>query len=165
MSARRYLPWVRAGAGNLLTGAWGPARAAVTITAAVNSGGAPATVEATLYGPGDVTGIDARQVINTDPKDGATDFEPTLLPCVEFDEPALPWLFTPAAADDDRLRPWLVLVVLPADAATLDRERRMLTIPADAGTQLPDLDQSWAWAHVQVTAAGDPVAVLADPAQ
>jgi hypothetical protein len=165
VSARRYLPWVRAGAGNLLTGAWGPARAAVTITAAVNSGGAPATVEATLYGPGDVTGIDARQVINTDPKDGATDFESTLLPCVEFDEPALPWLFTPAAAADDRLRPWLVLVVLPADAATLDRERRMLTIPADAGTQLPDLDQSWAWAHVQVTAAGDPVAVLADPAQ
>jgi hypothetical protein len=169
VTARRYLPWVRAGAGNLLTGAWGPTRAAVTITAAVNGGPAPATIEATLYGPGDVTGIDARQVIRTDPVDGATDFESTLLPCVEFDEPALPWLFTPAAAADDRLRPWLVLIVLPADAATLERDsdrgRPVLTVAADAGAELPDLAQSWAWAHVQVTAAGDPVAVLADPAQ
>jgi hypothetical protein len=169
MTARRYLPWVRAGAGNLLTGAWGPARAAVSITAAVNGGAAPATVEATLYGPGDVTGIDGCQIIRTDPPDGATDFESTLLPCVEFDEPALPWLFTPAAADNDRLRPWLVLVVLPAEAASLETEsgrpRPVLTITADAGAQLPDLDQSWAWAHVQVTAAGDPVEVIADPAQ
>jgi hypothetical protein len=169
VTARRYLPWARVGAGTLVTGAWGPARAAVTITAAVNGGADPATVQATLYGPGDVTGINARQVIRTDPPDGATDFESTLLPCVEFDEPTLPWLFTPAAASDDRLRPWLVLVVVPADAATLEtdsgRPCPVLTIPADAGTQLPDLAQSWAWAHVQVTAGGDPVAVLADPAQ
>jgi hypothetical protein len=141
----------------------------VTITAAVTGGASPATVKATLYGPGDVTGLDARQVVRTDPPDGATDFESTLLPCVEFDEPALPWLFTPASAEDDRLRPWLVLVVLPAEAATLEtdsgRPRPVLTIAAGAGAQLPDLTQSWAWAHVQVTAAGDPAAVLGDPAK
>lgn len=169
MSTRQYLPWTRAGAGNLVTGTWGQARAAVTITASVNEGEAPATLEATLYGPGDVTGIDTRQIIRTDPPDDTTDFESTLLPCVEFDEPALPWLFTPAAADNDRLLPWMVLVVLPADAATLNvgsgRPRPALTIAADAGTQLPDLAQSWAWAHVQITAAGEPVSVIKDPKQ
>ena len=160
MTARRYLPWVRAGAASLVTGGWGPARATVPVSAAVNGGAATATVTATLYGPGDVTGIDARQVIRTDPPGGTTDFESTLLPCVEFDEPALPWLFSPAAAADDRLRPWLVLVVVPADAASVaadsGRPGPVLTIPAAAGTELPDLDQSWAWAHVQVTAPGDP---------
>jgi hypothetical protein len=168
VTARRYLPWVRTGAASLITGGWGPARATVPVSAAVNGGTAPATVMATLYGPGDVTGIDARQVIRQDPPDSATDFESTLLPCVEFDEPALPWLFSPAAAADDRLRPWLVLVVVPADAASVatdsGRPCPVLTIPA-AGTELPNLDQSWAWAHVQVTAPGDPVTVLADIGQ
>jgi hypothetical protein len=135
----------------------------MSVSAAVTGGAAPATISATLYGPGDVTGIDRRQIIRSDPPAGATDFEPTLLPCVEFDEPALPWMFSPAAATGDRLRPWLVLVVVPADAATVDDDRKVLTIPAGAGGQLPDLDQSWAWAHVQITSRGDPAAVLADP--
>jgi hypothetical protein len=169
MTTRRYLPWVRGGAASLVTGAWGPSRATIPIGAAVAGSTGSVTVNATLYGPGDVTGVDARQVIRTEPPDGATDFESTTLPCVEFDEPALPWLFSPAAAVGDRLRPWLVLVVLPADAATLttdsSRPRPVLTIPVGAGAELPNLDQSWAWAHVQVTTTGDPAGVLGDPGQ
>src|SRR5262245_40126942 len=49
-----------------------------------------------LYGPGDVTGFDARQVIRTDPQHLTSDFEPNYFPAVEFDRPDFPWLFTPA---------------------------------------------------------------------
>lgn len=169
---RQYLPWVRAGVGTLVTGAWGPPRATVPIQATVTgrvSGSAVRTLTATVLGPGDVTGLDPRQVIRTEPVDGASNSEPSLLACVEFDEPALPWLFTPAAPDEDRLRPWLVLVVVPVAAVELDQDagapRPLLRIAASAGEQLPDLDQSWAWAHVQVTGDGDPFAILADPAR
>ena len=77
-----------------------------------------------LHGPGDVTAIDTRLVLRTDPKANARNFEPNYLAIVDFDPPDFPWLLTPASANgDDRLRPWLVLVVLdhvedrPAEAA------------------------------------------------
>ncbi len=68
----------------------------------------------------------------------------------------MPWLFTPAKANGDRLQPWLVLVVVPDDEST-----RLLTDPIaplpvlkiseNAGEKLPPLDESWAWVHVQCT--------------
>ena len=59
-------------------------------------------------GPGHVIGIDPRQIVRTDPAPGSRDFEPNYFPLIEFDEPTLPWLFTPAGADAQaRLRPWL----------------------------------------------------------
>jgi hypothetical protein len=64
-----------------------------------------------LLGPGDVVGIDRRQVIRTDPAPSSRAFEPNFLACVDFDRPDFPWLFTPAAANSqNRLRPWLCLV-------------------------------------------------------
>jgi len=54
----------------------------------------------------DVVGIDARQVIRTDPRPNTSDFEPNCFPSIEFDRVDFPWLFTPAAANSqDRLRP------------------------------------------------------------
>ena len=65
------------------------------------------------YGPGDVTGIDPRQIVRCEPPDGTTTFEPNHFAALELDAPELPWLFTPAAASAaGRLRPWLVLVVV-----------------------------------------------------
>ncbi len=70
-------------------------------------------VDLTLYGPADIIGIDPRLVVRTDPKPNVTNFEPNYLAIVDFDPPDLPWLLTPARANDnDNLRPWLVLVVL-----------------------------------------------------
>src|SRR5690606_32837119 len=80
---------------------------------------------------------------------------------VEFGDPDLPWMFTPAAAGGgDRLRPWLVLVVVEdVEGVSLRTSRDaplpVLTIeaPAVPSEQLPDLTESWAWAHVQVMGA------------
>jgi hypothetical protein len=126
----------------------------------------PAPVRRTVAvsGPGDITGLAPAAVVRTWPANGQTNAETTFFPLVEFDHPDLPWLFTPAAptppdpADGGgRLRPWLVLIVVeqrsaPDDAA-LQRGNPLpqLVVPQAAAWQLPDLAESWLWAHAQVT--------------
>jgi hypothetical protein len=109
-----------------------------------------------LYGPGDVTGIDPQQIARTEPRHLATDFEPNYFPATEFDRPDFPWLFTPANADTaGRLRPWLCLVVVRKQEGVTLRVDRNLSLPvleiARPERELPDLSESWAWAHAQVT--------------
>ena len=68
-------------------------------------------MDLSLYGPGDVLGIDPQLIVRTDPRPNSSDVEPNYLPAIEFDPPDLPWLFTPrSAGGNERLRPWLVLV-------------------------------------------------------
>src|SRR6266571_3454662 len=107
-----FLPWARRGAASAVLNpdTFGPARVGVvTTTASVQiNNAAPAQVPVTIMGPGHVLSIDRRQIIRTDPAPGSRTFEPNFLPLVEFDEPSLPWLFTPATAGaQSRLRPWL----------------------------------------------------------
>ena len=185
MSDLTFLPWARAGAGAAVNSsgtAMGPNRlqfkVQLTVTQTLDSGTAtplsPAPVVALeLLGPGDVTGLAPGQVIRTDPADGATGVDPTVFPAVEFAEATLPWLFTPApenvpwpgknapAAGSHQLLPWICLVTVPdAPGITLDTAAGTLTFanPADAPKHLPDLNEAWAWAHVQY--AGD---LPADP--
>src|SRR5688500_7884343 len=151
-----FLSWARSGLGagaGLPDTLRGPlaARNTSTLGITVNQR-AEQTVTARLYGPGDVTGIDPRQVIRTEPPDGAFDFEPNLMAAIELDQPELPWLLTPARADDQgRLRPWIVLVVVEAEHATVAMEpgRPLPTLKCRL-EELPDLAESWAWAHAQV---------------
>lgn len=109
-----------------------------------------------FYGPGDITGIESAVIRATHPRRGAKDFEPNYFPQIEFREADFPWRYTPAAAAGNRLRPWIMLVVLE----TSELERK----PVETGDLLPIIslrksgdrlplpapDQLWAWAHVQV---------------
>lgn len=52
-----------------------------------------------LRGPGDVLGIDPRQVVRRYPSPGTRDAEPSDLAHCELDQPDLPWLFTPTGPD------------------------------------------------------------------
>ena len=99
-----------------------------------------------MRGPGDVIGIARGQVVRTDPIDGAVGVEPNYFAQIEFDRPDLPWLFTPAAAVGERLRPWIVLVVVDARRARMPaRSRTGSPLPRaaafrpSAAAQLPDL--------------------------
>jgi hypothetical protein len=115
-------------------------------------------VQARLYGPGDVIGVERRQVVRTEPAAFARNVEPNYLAAIEFARPDLPWLFTPASANAQaRLRPWMVLVVVKRQpgveiTASADRPLPVLEIgdPARPREELPDLLNSWAWAHAQV---------------
>jgi len=158
-----FLPWVRQGAasGIQTTDMETPNQAAiVSVTIKLRVNDTPPDVErqVRLYGPGDVIGIDPRQVVRTEPRHLSTDFEPNYFPAIEFDRPDFPWLFTPAKANSgNRLRPWLCLVVVRKQDDVTLRVDRNLPLPvleikgsAKPGHELPDLSESWAWAHAQV---------------
>jgi hypothetical protein len=158
-----FLAWSRRGIGASIANPDAgvlPARASSSVQLALSVGQAgapsptqPAPVAVELFGPGDVIGFEARHVIRTEPRDRAVSCEPNYLCGIEFDTPDLPWLCTPAAPVGDRLHPWLALVVLKAEELSLPAiaphplpEVDVLTL---AG--LPDLADSWNWAHVQVS--------------
>jgi hypothetical protein len=165
-AAYHFIPWVRQGMPAGITssdplGAGMPARASIPVTVQLSSrapGSEPTadtiSMPLRLYGPGDVIGIDPREIIRTEPPNLTQDFPPHLMAAIEFDRPDFPWLFTPAAPNDDRLRPWIALVVVSKAAATLSyhagRPLPTLTCPA---VELPDLTDSWKWAHAQFLGA------------
>src|SRR5262245_25156098 len=171
-----FLPWVRQGAAGAIArvdtlGPTQPAVADLSIALAVNGDPLVPPVAVRLRGPADPVGIDANQVVRTDPRPGTSDFEPNCFPAIEFDRPDFPWLFTPARANTNgQLRPWLALVVVRQQAgveltSTMDSALPVLKIaaPAQPFAELPDLRESWAWAHGQVAAddSGQPAAVRA----
>lgn len=155
----RFLPWVRRGlvaATAPDSGGALPARARIEAGITVTNVGTH-HVNLALYGPGDVLGIDPRLIVRCSPTAGTTDAEPNYFPTIDFDPPDFPWLFTPASADgNDRLRPWLVLVVVDRARVAPPKANRLRPLPtirleADvAAEELPDLSESWAWAHTQV---------------
>jgi hypothetical protein len=163
-----FLPWVRQGLASRIATP-DPlktplaAQAPLGVTVGVNSIDA-ASVGVRLFGPADVIGIDPRQVVRTEPPAGTDNYESNDLAAVEFDNPDLPWLFTPAAADSQgRVRPWIALVVVrKQDGVRLRPPRTELLpvleigAPAVPSQELPDLVDSWAWAHAQLAWEKDP---------
>ena len=119
-----------------------------------------------LYGPGDVSGIDSRSIIRTDPPEGITNFEPNYLAAIEFYDEDLPWRFSPTSQNNSTgtsstnplLTPWLALVALE------EKEFTLIPVSADSDSgllpsfQLTDLaernsifcapENLHAWAHV-----------------
>ena len=160
-----FVPWVRQGAAAALTTVDSLAatqNVPVRLTAALTLNAAPpVSVDVRLLGPGDVAGIDLQQIVRTDPRHGSVDFEPNYFAAIEFDRPDFPWLFTPAKADGSaRLRPWLILIVVRRQEGVLLRLPGEGTLPVlDIGAparpadELPDLAESWGWAHAQASRA------------
>lgn len=171
-----FLPWMRQGIANRITSADGDtsviARPEINIELALVAnmlgGGETESLyqrRVSLYGPGDVVGVERRAIIREEPKNWITNFEPNYLPFIEFYDEDLPWRYSPAAPDTTtgRLRPWLTLAVLAENEFT---EGRMagrplpyveIDNPADT---LPDADTLWAFAHIHVN--GDLVKTLGE---
>ncbi len=155
-----YLPWVRAGVGTAVQAPSGAAdiRATISVSVAVQADNhtpvvAQPPTPLQVRGPGDVAGLDERQVIRRYPAPGTNNAEDSFLAHIEFDRPELPWLFTPAAPAGDRLPPWMVLVVLAAGRYDLapGRGGRPPQVNARKSELQPiDIDQSYAWAHAQL---------------
>jgi hypothetical protein len=161
-AAYTFLPWVQRGMTRAIRATDAPgaslsARVTLAVRLRVDGAGDVATT-IRLHGPGDVVGLDRRQVVRTEPRAGTSTFEAGYLASIQFASAELPWLFTPAAADAQRLRPWLVLVVVRRrEGVRLDPSPGgplpvlEFAGPARAADELPDLAQSWAWAPAQVT--------------
>jgi len=173
---RTFLAWYRTGLTTALAGipAAGSARAALTASL-------------TLTGAATLTGqvpVQLAEVRRCEPYDGCPDFEPEYLPYVELASADLPWRFSPVGpatsplldpehpaappATQRRLTPWLALVVVPADQASVaPAAPGKLPVLTCLASELPDPAEAWAWAHVQVTTtdSADPVSAAGDPTQ
>jgi hypothetical protein len=173
----RFLPWTRRGLARAISTPFAPAASARPVVSVnvqipaqqdgADAGAVQAPKALRLFGPADVIGFDSRLVLRTDPKPDTSNFEPNYLALIDFDPPELPWLFTPAAANaQQRLQPWLVLLVL--DRAKVAPPSRKADAPlpsvtvrqADAPGELPNLTDAWMWAHAQATSEANNAAAL-----
>jgi hypothetical protein len=167
-----FLPWLRRGLGLTLTNrdpANGPLPRDAPIPAWVQIEGEAEPIDAPLaLRPADhATAIDLAQIVRRTPTPSSADAEWGYFPLADLSAPDLPWVLSPATPDEapgdrtstGRLRPWLVLVCVEEEAATFaagsDGRPARLVAPT---TQLPDLAESYAWAHVQ--SAFQPSAVV-----
>jgi hypothetical protein len=158
--AFKFYSWLQRGiATQIVTadGASGPVRAAVTVALKFNNDdGLKTSVDLDLHGPGEVANLDARAIVRVWPPPNTRDAAANYFPLVEFDQADLPWRYTPRSADaSQRLRPWMCLIVLRDEEIgrfeTSKPDRPLPIVTIIPGTPLPLLEQSWAWAHVQVS--------------
>ena len=166
MTALRYLSYVRRGMARTIGGEANingiPRTALATVDVAVTAAGEEKKRTLLVRGPGSVVALAPGEVLRSDPPAGSADAAPNLFPCVELRTAELPWLYTPARPRNDKLMPWLVLVVVEErEGVTLAEEpgATVLTVD-DPRRELPLLTEAWAWAHVQVHAAYDDLGEL-----
>jgi hypothetical protein len=124
-------------------------------------GSAEAGQDVSLFGPGDVLGVDLGQIVRRYPAPGSTNAEETFHAHVEFDRPELPWAFS-AHSREDRMPPWLALVVFERDEVQWEPAQSglnpIISVPAALlPPSIPPTPQAamngpWAWAHAQAAA-------------
>ncbi len=150
------VPWIRKGLASQIAGQQTAIEATLPIALTVNG----ATVNGPtvrLLGPGDVTSIDPRAFIRTEPTDGADNFEPNYLAAVDLATPDLPWMFTQSVQANGRLQPWICLVVLPeGDGVSITQQAGGVSVlridaPLDPVNELPDITEIDIWAHAQAS--------------
>ena len=175
-----FVPWLRQGIAARITeadhlgispGAGANGRAGLAVDVALESvpvSGGDAVPLATLahrvqlLGPGDILGLKPKTIMRTSPYPDSPNATPGELAFVEFYEEDFPWRYTPAraaTAGEDafrrhKLRPWIVLLVLRPEEFTLSQEPGELgVLSVKDGVALPPPDETWAWAHAQITGA------------
>jgi hypothetical protein len=163
-----FLPWLRSGVANSIAQADGDTgvkvRASlpldVTLTGTNLDGSDNSQVvhrDISLYGPGEIVGIESKAVVKVDPRNWITNFEPNYLPYIEFYDEDFPWRYTPAAANfaANRLRPWITLIVLKESEFSDGKNISGKPLPyfelqagINAANVFPHPSELWAWAHV-----------------
>jgi hypothetical protein len=168
MTQRWFVSHVGVGAVNEATGVAGgrPAFApAVEVTSKVGDAADSFTVAGPrlkLLGPGDLEGFEPWVVSREEPPAGWPSADAERLACVEFSDASLPWQY--GRPDPDRPLPWLALLVLREDEVGPGDREPLAPIRA-SGAALPDLADSWAWAHVEARTDdpdGAAAAIVAD---
>lgn len=133
-----------------------PQHEAATVTIQLQTAGTPIDRAFPLLGPGAITGLAPGEVVRVDPPSGTRDHPPNVFPCAELRTPDLPWRYTPAQPNGENLLPWLVLVVVTdRPGISLRAGTPLPVLSVDDVAELPDLQEAWAWAHVQIGATGN----------
>jgi hypothetical protein len=110
-----------------------------------------------LIGPGDIIGINPHMIVRTEPRNWITNFEPNYLAFIEFYDEDFIWRYTPAKADGDKLRPWIMLAVLKqgekddeSEFTVSEKKLPLPTVTVKSADSLPANTQIWAWSHVHI---------------
>lgn len=158
-----FVPYVRNGLAGAIAGSPGaaPWRAIVKVAFDVCGTGVasvPVSRDLTLYGPGDVVGLDPGQIIRREPAPGTSSAEETFMAQIEFDRPDLPWMFSPSAPAGERLEPWLALVVCLQDRSTIlpPSSPGLPRVLATRYGELQSLEDNAYFAHAQVVGGASP---------
>jgi hypothetical protein len=102
-----------------------------------------------FLGTPDVTGLLPGAITHVSPAPGSTNGEETMCPYVELAAPDLPWRYTPEPRSGDKWRPWLALIVGPADQMAL--QGRSEVVIGKSVLEKHPLREAAKWAHVQMT--------------
>jgi hypothetical protein len=155
-----FLSVLRRGLAALIQPGTPPLEPRITVPVSLSVNNSPVTAPPlALRGPGDVVGFDSNAVRRTWPAPGASNAEPNYFALLELSDADLPWRYTPEPTEGDRLTPWLCLIVAEDGeiggpiAPAVGRPLAAVTVTS-AGA-LPDLAQSWAWAHAQILGGPD----------
>ena len=173
MDTAFYFPWARKGLGAYIdekesVNGTTKGRAELTIKSnytvrhkqpegAVGSDKSQRILEKTVkfIGPGDVLKINPSAVMKVHPEENSEGFPKQYLPYIEFWEPDFLWRYTPASHDQDRLRPWLALVVCRQEDVqlkTLSGGLSYFTFTGDEeawNASFLDVDELYRTAHAQ----------------
>jgi len=110
-----------------------------------------------LFGPADVSGISESAIMQTVPTNGDKSYCRDYLAAIEFFEEDLPWRYTPFSANQERLRPWMSLILCKDDEFTEETAGSgmkviRLNLTADNySAVLPKPSECHLYAHVQLT--------------
>lgn len=148
-------------------------RAEITVTVKIDTptpSNPVVTKPVKLIGPGDILSIQKDVILRNEPANYIFNFESNLLPFIEFYEEDFLWRYSPAKeTTDNKIRPWLALIVLKdGEFALAPPLKEGLPGILQLSATLNILDvlhpnrDHWAWAHVQMNRPADtnPVADL-----
>jgi hypothetical protein len=130
--------------------------------------GAPIGADVRMLAPHRIASIAPGEILRRYPAPGAVDVETNYFPLIEFVAPDLLWRYTPATfRTQGKLRPWVALVVVEADADGIEYTGTsggtgVLRVEPDLLGQLPPAAETWGWAHVQSSRPLDEVAAAVE---
>lgn len=81
-----------------------------------------------IIGPGEVVGVQELVIKQVVPAEGVKNFESNFLAFIEFVEEDLPWRYTPVKANQNKLRPWLSLMVCKEEEFEIRTDNKGRTI-------------------------------------
>jgi hypothetical protein len=139
-----------------------PVKLTLVATNQTNNTSKTETVEKdiALFGPGDVLGLNTTIISRVAPAPGTNNFETSLVPFIEFSEPDFLWRFSSLQINGKNWIPWLALIVLKSENNEEEAEFEKIQsskkelpwqIQLKPNAILPDLKESWRWAHVYKT--------------
>lgn len=155
-----FLPWLRKGLARFIASPSQGNRASLDVQFNVSGNTGPSiTKEVFLKGPGDVLGINPKTIVRTEPLNNITDFESNHLAAIEFFDEDFPWRFSTGAVQNNRLIPWVTLMVLKYQSDEYEEESQgtrplsVIKLKAPRKNVLPPVADLWAWSHVQINDA------------